>query len=57
MISKDQLRKLNKEKLVNLAYDLLLLVDELKLQVAQLTNEVKKLREEIAILKKPKIVE
>ena len=54
MISKDELRKLDKEKLVDFAYNLSQQVDALLQQVAQLTNEVKELREEIAILKKPK---
>jgi transposase len=54
MVSKDELRKLDKEELVDFAHNLTLQVDRLIFQVAQLTNEVKELREEIVILKNKK---
>ncbi len=47
MISKEELRKLDKEQLVDMVYDLLIKVDKL-------TAEVKDLREEVIMLKSPK---
>ena len=47
MVSKEELRKLDKEELVDFAH-------KLSLQVDQLTNEVKELREEIRVLKNKK---
>ena len=47
MVSKVELRKLNKEKLVGLVYDLLIKIDKL-------TAEVLELREEVKMLKTPK---
>lgn len=47
MVSKDELRKLDKEELVDLAH-------KLSLQVDQLTNKVKGSREEIGVLKNKK---
>lgn len=47
MVSKEELRKLNKEKLVGLVYDLLIKVDKL-------TTEVRELREEVKTLKTKK---
>lgn len=54
MVSKDELRKLDKEELVDLAYNLILQVDRLILRVDELTNEVKDLREEVKVLKNKK---
>jgi transposase len=54
MVSKDELRKLDKEDLVDFAHKLSLRVDRLIEQVDQLTNEVKGLREEVGILKNKK---
>ncbi|NJK93862.1 MAG: IS66 family transposase [Bacteroidetes bacterium] len=54
MVSKDDLRKLDKEELVDFAHNLTLQVDRLISQVNQLTQEVKELREEIAVLKNKK---
>jgi transposase len=47
MVSKEELRKLNKEKLVGLVYDLLIKVDKL-------TTEIRELREEVKTLKTKK---
>ncbi len=47
MVSKEELRKLDKEELVDFAH-------KLSLQVDQLTNEVKELREETRVLKNKK---
>jgi len=47
MVSKDVLRKLSKDKLVDLVYDLLIRVDKL-------TSEVQELKEEVQRLKTPK---
>jgi transposase len=47
MVSKEELRKLSKEKLVDLVYDLLIRVDKL-------TAEVQELRKEVIKLKTPK---
>jgi transposase len=47
MVSKEELRKLNKEQLVDLVYDLLIRVDKL-------TSEVQELKEEVQRLKTPK---
>ncbi len=47
MVSKAELHKLSKEKLVDLVYDLLIMVDKL-------TAEVQELREEVQRLKTPK---
>ena len=49
MVSKEELRKLNKEQLVDLVYDLLIRVDKL-------TAEVHELRQEVQRLKTPKTV-
>jgi transposase len=54
MVSKDELRKLDKEDLVDFAHNLSLRIDQLILQVEQLTSEVKELREEIGVLKNKK---
>jgi transposase len=47
MVSKEELRKLSKEQLVDLVYDLLIRVDKL-------TSEVQELKEEVQRLKTPK---
>src|SRR5665811_362857 len=47
MVSKEELRKLSKDKLVDLVYDLLIRVDKL-------TSEVQELKEEVQRLKTPK---
>jgi transposase len=44
MVSKDELRKLSKEKLVDLVYDLFIMVDKLAAEVQELREEVKKLK-------------
>jgi hypothetical protein len=44
MVSKEELRKLDKEKLVDLVYDLLIKVDALTAQVQILQAEVKRLK-------------
>ena len=44
MISKEELRKLNKEKLVGLVYDLLIRVDKLTTEVMALREEVKTIK-------------
>jgi transposase len=44
MISKDELRKLSKEQLVDLVYDLLIKVDALTTQVQMLQAEVNRLK-------------
>ena len=41
MVSKEELRKLNKEKLVGLVYNLLIKVDKLTTEVMVLREEVK----------------
>lgn len=54
MVSKDELRKLDKEDLVDFAHKLSQQIDQLILHVEQLTSEVKELREEIGVLKNKK---
>jgi len=61
MVSKAELRKLNKEQLVNMVYDLLIRVDNLvaevqilKEEAKDLKKEVKELQEEVKRLKTPK---
>jgi transposase len=54
MVSKDELRILDKEDLVDFAHNLSLRIDQLILQVEQLTSEVKELREAIGVLKNKK---
>lgn len=44
MISKEKLRKLSKEELVDLVYDLLIRVDNLTSKVQELTDEVQRLK-------------
>jgi transposase len=44
MVSKEELRKLNKEQLVDLVYDLLIRVDKLLAEVQDLKEEVKRLK-------------
>jgi len=44
MISKEELRKLDKEELVDLVYDLLIKVDALTRMVEELQNEIKRLK-------------
>ena len=44
MVSKEELRKLNKEKLVGLVYDLLIKVDKLTAEVMALREEVKEIK-------------
>lgn len=44
MVSKEELRKLNKEKLVGLVYDLLIKVDKLTTELMELREEVKTLK-------------
>lgn len=44
MLSKDVLRKLNKEQLVDLVYDLLIRVDKLTAEVQELKEEVQRLK-------------
>ena len=47
MVSKAELRKLNKEQLVNMVYDLLIRVDNLVAEVQILKKEAKVLKAEI----------
>jgi len=61
MVSKAELRKLNKEQLVNMVYDLLIRVDNLvaevqilKEEAKDLKKEVQELKEEVKRLKTPK---
>jgi transposase len=51
MVSKAELRKLNKEQLVNMVYDLLIRVDNLVAEVQILKEEAKVLKEEVQDLK------
>jgi len=44
MVSKEELRKLNKEQLVDLVYDLFIMVDKLLAEVQDLKEEVKRLK-------------
>jgi transposase len=44
MVSKEKLRELGKDELVDLVYDLLIRVDELTLKVQELTEEVQRLK-------------
>ena len=54
MDSKEELRKLDKEKLVDLVYDLLIRVDNLLAEVQVLKDEVTDLKQEVKRLKTPK---
>ena len=54
MVSKEELRKLNKKQLVDLVYDLLIRVDNLIAEVKVLKEEVQDLKEEVKRLKTPK---
>ena len=54
MVSKAELRKLNKEQLVNMVYDLLIRVDNLVAEVQILKEEAKELKKEVKRLKTPK---
>ena len=61
MVSKEELRKLNKKQLVDLVYDLLIRVDNLiaevqvlKEEAIDLKQEVQDLKEEVKRLKTPK---
>ena len=51
MVSKEELRKLNKNQLVDLVYDLLIRVDNLIAEVQVLKEEAKDLKEEVKDLK------
>ena len=44
MVSKEELRKLSKEQLVDLVYDLLIKVDALTAKVQLLQNEINRLK-------------
>jgi len=51
MVSKAELRKLSKERLVNMVYDLLIRVDNLVAEVQVLKEETKVLKEEAKVLR------
>ena len=51
MVSKEELRKLNKKQLVDLVYDLLIRVDNLLAEVQVLKEEAKDLKQEVQDLK------
>jgi transposase len=51
MVSKEEIRKLNKEQLVNMVYDLLIRVDNLVAEVQVLKQEAKVLKEDAKVFK------